>query len=187
MDKFIKMTDEPKLDIPAQMKITFFLPLLILLVCIGCNTQDKQQTISGTEVEPTSEKEDLVKVLGISNGDSLSAASKRAIEMRYDLGVEWWTKFRQQDLKGVFEFEDGVIRRDPSAVILVDGTYYTYYTKSIGKSHGFHTGDPTKKVFPRTELLGRMKVWLLGEVLRDLMTTGPFLHRKYWPITASIT
>lgn len=130
------------------MKITNFLPLVILLVCLGCNTQDKQQIIIEEGVEPTSEKANLIEFLGISNRDSLSAASKRAIEMRYDKGVEWWTKFRQQDIKGVFEFEEGVIRRDPSAVILVDGIYYTYYTKSEGMSYGFHTGDPTKKVFP---------------------------------------
>lgn len=90
----------------------------------------------------------IVDALGITDAEHLSAASKRAIESNYHQGAEWWTKFRQFDLKGDFVFEQGVVRRDPSAVIEVDGTYYTYYTKSVGKSHGFKTGDPSKKVFP---------------------------------------
>jgi hypothetical protein len=41
-----------------------------------------------------------------------------------------------------------VTRRDPSAVITVDGTYYVYYSRATGKTWGFGTGDPEKRVFP---------------------------------------
>ncbi|WP_339714332.1 family 43 glycosylhydrolase [uncultured Kriegella sp.] len=99
-------------------------------------------------VNATSANVEIVKKLGITNIDSLSAASKRALAMGYDAGPEWWTSFRQSDLKGVFAFEKGVVRRDPSAVIKVADVYYVYYTKSVGDSYGFHTGDPEKKVFP---------------------------------------
>lgn len=86
--------------------------------------------------------------LAISNPEKLSAASRRAIERNYDQGSEWFCAFRLHDLKGDFAYEPGIIRRDPSAVITVDGTYYVYYTKGTGETHGFGTGDPSKKVFP---------------------------------------
>lgn len=135
---------------------------MIILLCMSCAPESKKQVIDEDVIERSPSNEDLVKILGISNKDSLSSASKRAIEMGYAEGAQWWTKFRQQDLKGVFEFEKGVVRRDPSAVILVNGIYYTYYTKSPEKSHGFHTGDPTKKVFP----------WDLSEVWCASSTDG---------------
>ncbi|MRI00094.1 family 43 glycosylhydrolase [Kriegella sp. EG-1] len=120
------------------------LVLTFLFVFNSCNTINENNTENEVDVV----SDEIVKKLGITNKDSLSAASKRAIEMGYDAGPEWWTKFSQYDLKGVFEFEPGVYRRDPSAIIEVDETYYVYYSKSVGKSYGFHTGDPEKKVFP---------------------------------------
>lgn len=117
----------------------------VLFITSSCgNSEENKNTTSKVEIV----SETLVKKLGITNKDSLSAASKRALKMGYDAGPEWWTSFTQYDLKGVFEFESGVYRRDPSAIIQVDGTYYVYYSKSVGKSLGFHTGDPENKVFP---------------------------------------
>lgn len=123
---------------------------LLLFALQACTNTTSEQTANSSKHEIHEELVDpeIIKELGISNGDSLSAATKRAIAMGYDAGPEWWTKFRQHDLKGVFEFEPGVFRRDPSAIIQVDNTYYTYYSKSVGKSFGFHSGDPEKKVFP---------------------------------------
>ena len=86
--------------------------------------------------------------LAIVNAERLSAASKRAIERGYDQGPQWYIEFKQHDLKGDLAYEPGMIRRDPSDIIKVDGTYYIYYTKSTGKTYGFGTGDPEKKVFP---------------------------------------
>ena len=76
----------------------------------------------------------------------LSAASKRALA--YNKGPEWYCEFREHDLGGDFAYQEGVIRRGPSAVINVNGTYYTWYTKGEGRTAGLHSGDPTKKVFP---------------------------------------
>lgn len=78
----------------------------------------------------------------------LSLASQRAIERGYDnKGPEWVVEFDEFDLKGDFEYEEGVIRRDPTAVILVDGTYHCWYTKGEGETLGF-TGNIEDKVFP---------------------------------------
>lgn len=76
----------------------------------------------------------------------LSAASRRALA--YTRGPEWFCEFREADLGGDFAYEAGVIRRDPSAVLLIGDTYYVWYTRGEGESAGFGTGDPSKKVFP---------------------------------------
>lgn len=38
-------------------------------------------------------------------------------------------------------------RRDPSSVIRVGDSYYVWYTRSTGESHGY-TDDPELKVWP---------------------------------------
>lgn len=76
----------------------------------------------------------------------LSAASKRAL--KYTKGPEWFCEFRTQAVTGDLAYEEGVHRRDPSAVIRVGDLYYVWYSKSPGKSHGFGTGNPDLKVFP---------------------------------------
>ena len=97
---------------------------------------------------PQNTQEEVYDNNAISNRSKLSAASKRAIERNYGQGPEWFCGFRKQDLKGDFQYEEGVIRRDPSAVILVGDTYYVWYTRGEGKTYGFGTGDSSKKVFP---------------------------------------
>jgi hypothetical protein len=86
--------------------------------------------------------------LAITNKETLSAASKRAIKRRYDQGPQWFMDFKTHDLKGDFAYQAGVTRRDPSDIITVNGRYYVYYSKATGKTFGFGTGDPDKKVFP---------------------------------------
>ena len=77
-----------------------------------------------------------------------SLATKRAIERGYFThGPEWYCEFEVTDIKGLGP-ERGVHRRDPSSPILIDGTYYTWYTKSSGPSVGFHSGSLLDKVFP---------------------------------------
>lgn len=79
----------------------------------------------------------------------MSLATKRAIERGYDQqGPEWLTEFDVMDLKGDFAFEEGVIRRDPTSVILVDGVYHCWYTKGQGETVGFGSDNPEDKVFP---------------------------------------
>jgi hypothetical protein len=107
-------------------------------------------SMAGCESHLSTEKieEEVYDKNAITNRNKLSAASKRAIERNYEQGPEWFCSFKKQDLKGDFQYEEGVIRRDPSAVILVGQTYYVWYTKGEGKTYGFGTGDPSKKVFP---------------------------------------
>ena len=90
----------------------------------------------------------------------LSAASKRALT--YTLGPEWFCQFREQDCLGDFVYEEGMIRRDPSAVIKVGDRYYTWYTKGQGETAGFGNGDPSAKGFP----------WDLTEVWYATSTDG---------------
>ena len=84
----------------------------------------------------------------IMNKETLSLASKRALERDYDQGPEWYCEFTYHDLEGDFAYEEGVTRRDPSGIITVGDTYYVYYSRATGKTYGFGTGDPEKKVFP---------------------------------------
>ncbi len=92
--------------------------------------------------------QEALDYLAISNPETLSAASKRALERNYHLYENWYGRFSVEDLAGDFAFEEGVIRRDPSRVLLIDGEYYTWYTKSVGRAVWFDSGDPEAKVFP---------------------------------------
>ncbi len=76
-----------------------------------------------------------------------SAATKRARERNYEQDNTWYCELNTSIAKGL-EQEENIHRRDPSSVILVDGLYYTYYSRSVGDHVGFHTGDLEAKVFP---------------------------------------
>lgn len=76
-----------------------------------------------------------------------SAATKRARERGYDKSNEWYCNFKTSPIKGLGP-EENVHRRDPSSVLLIDGIYYVWYTKSIGAHVGFGSGDLNAKVFP---------------------------------------
>ncbi|WP_020533062.1 glycoside hydrolase family 117 protein [Flexithrix dorotheae] len=123
---------------------------LIILVAAGCNapTPNKGQTnesVESTSVDISDEKLDK---LGITNREYLSAASKRALAWP-DIGNEWFIEFGAvQPLKGDLKYEEGVVRRDPSAMIKVNGKYYVWYSKSTGPTQGFGGDIETEKVFP---------------------------------------
>ena len=76
-----------------------------------------------------------------------SLATKRARERGYHRDCAWYCDFSVSPISGL-EPEAGVHRRDPSRVLRVDGTYYVWYTKSVGRHLGFSTGDFDAKVFP---------------------------------------
>lgn len=79
----------------------------------------------------------------------LSLASQRAIERGYDQkNSDWMTEFDVEPLTGDFAYEEGVIRRDPTSVIKVDGLYHCWYTKGTGETVGFGSDNPDDKVFP---------------------------------------
>ena len=104
---------------------------------------------TGTALPGTEKKysEELYDHLGITNPDYLSAASKRALEWP-DRSNEWFIQFRTYDLKGDFAYEEGVVRRDPSAMIKVDGRYFVWYSRSTGETQGFDGDIENEKVFP---------------------------------------
>ena len=80
-------------------------------------------------------------------GRKLSAASLRA--ERYDKGPEWYCVIREREITGDLSVkEEGLVRRDPSAVIKVDGLYHVWYSRSTGVSIGFSSGNPNAKTFP---------------------------------------
>ncbi|MEM6967195.1 MAG: glycosyl hydrolase [Bacteroidota bacterium] len=85
--------------------------------------------------------------LGITNPNTLSAASKRALEWE-KWSNEWFGEFEIHDLKGDLAYEEGVVRRDPSGIIQHDGKYFVWYSKSVGASDGFAGNIEKDKVFP---------------------------------------
>lgn len=77
----------------------------------------------------------------------LSAASIRA--KNYAKGPEWYCEIVTKPITGDLAVrEDGMIRRDPSAVIRVGDLYHVWYSKSTGRSFGFGSGDHDAKTFP---------------------------------------
>lgn len=114
--------------------------LLTLLGAAGCSNSDKEESENYSKAD--------YEFLAISNPDKMSLASKRALERNYHKNAEWFGRFHTQNLLGDFEFDDEVSRRDPSKVLLVDGEYYTWYTRATGEAVGFGTGDQNAKVFP---------------------------------------
>ena len=116
--------------------ITLIVCLLALLLP-QCAKQKSTENPCDDELEITDEKLDH---LGITNREYLSAASKRALAWP-ERSNEWFGEFQVYDLKGDLAYEEGVVRRDPSAVIQVDGKYFVWYSRS--------TGDiENDKVFP---------------------------------------
>ena len=123
----------------------YYYLLFILLYWGGCTGPSTQTANPNPYLDYPDE---VYERNAISNKNTLSAASKRALERNYDQGPEWYCEFTITDLKGDFAYEEGVTRRDPSAIITVDGTHYVYYSRATGETYGFGTGDPEKKVFP---------------------------------------
>tara|TARA_R110002072_G_scaffold81897_1_gene187220 strand:+ start:94413 stop:95591 length:1179 start_codon:yes stop_codon:yes gene_type:complete len=119
--------------------------IVLLQSCSPSNQGEKEAIPSEQETTVTPEQLDK---LGITNADHLSAASKRALKWP-NIGNEWFIEFSDlQPLKGDLAYEEGVVRRDPSAMIFENGKYYVWYSKSVGTTDGF-AGDIEKdKVFP---------------------------------------
>jgi len=124
-----------------------WLPLILLSIC-ACQKSPSGEKAAKAEASLQSYPDSAYHYLAIPVGGKLSAASQRALQREYYQNADWYTEFRYHELKGSLQYEPGVVRRDPSAVIMHEGTYYVYYTKSEGESYGFRTGDPDKKVFP---------------------------------------
>ncbi|TGV04373.1 glycoside hydrolase family 117 protein [Flavivirga rizhaonensis] len=126
--------------------LQLFVILLFISSCQSNQENQPKNDFSTDSAEKYSEAD--YDFLAITNPEKLSEASKRALERGYHKNAEWFGTFEKYDLKGNIGYEKGVTRRDPTMVIRVDSIYYTYYTKATGKTYGFGTGDPEKKVFP---------------------------------------
>ena len=127
--------------------LTILIPILTILACNNSSRSDESNHATGNEQKTviTDEQQDK---LGITNKDSLSAASKRALQWP-KVGNEWFIEFSElQSLKGDLAYEEGVVRRDPSAIIMENGKYYVWYTKSTGPTDGFAGDIEKEKVFP---------------------------------------
>ncbi|MFC3120280.1 glycoside hydrolase family 117 protein [Agaribacter flavus] len=126
--------------------IRLILPLCIAVFLAGCssNTSKTEDNKDNNSIYTQADYD----YLAISNPETMSLASKRALERNYHKYEEWFGRFYEHDLGGDFAYEKGVIRRDPSRVLFIDGLYYTWYTRSTGETLGFGTGDPEAKVFP---------------------------------------
>ncbi|WP_111977183.1 glycoside hydrolase family 117 protein [Algibacillus agarilyticus] len=149
-----------------QNLIAPILPLVLLGIIAGCqhgqiNISDQQAPVSREKAHKSNNDLDVPQYsqadfdyLAIKDPSKLSAASKRALERNYHKNADWFGWFSKQSLSGDFNYEPGVTRRDPSKVLFIDGLYYTWYSKAVGPSFGFGTGDPDKKVFPwdKTEI-----------------------------------
>jgi len=127
--------------------LTFAMLFSYALFFLACNSSAiKDQGLS--EEKSISISPEQLDKLGITNKDHLSAASKRALKWP-NIGNDWFIQFGQlQALKGDLAYEEGVVRRDPSAIIFENGKYYVWYSKSLGASDGFGGDIEKDKVFP---------------------------------------
>jgi len=116
--------------------------MVFLSIFISCSQKTSDQSLN-----KDSYSDEKLEKLGITNRDYLSAASKRALQWP-ELGNEWFVEFKTYDLKGDFAYEEGVVRRDPSSVLKIDGRYFVWYSKSVGPTQGFGGDIEADKVFP---------------------------------------
>ena len=122
------------------------LNLLLIALFTGltaCNCEKETQT----DFDISKYTDADFERLGITDKTHLSEASIRALKWG-NMGNEWFIEFTVSDLKGDLAYEEGVVRRDPSAMIKVDGKYYVWYSKSTGPSQGFGGDVENEKVFP---------------------------------------
>lgn len=129
-----------------EVKTKAFIALSALLVTTICGAQ--RTTISEEELKNITQEQ--IDHLGITDINHLSSASMRALKWPTDLGNEWFIEFSdlKPPLKGDLAYEEGVVRRDPSAVIRENGKYYVWYSKSTGPTQGFGGNVEEDKVFP---------------------------------------
>ncbi|MBB6460361.1 glycoside hydrolase family 117 protein [Flammeovirga kamogawensis] len=134
-----------------QIRVLLAAGLLGASIVSSCTTQT---VTKGEEFSTISDEK--IDFLGITDVNHLSAASKRALEWPDSLNNDWFGEFSVHDLKGDLAFEEGVVRRDPSALIKKDGKYFVYYSKSVGKTDGFGGDIEKDKVFP----WDRCDIWM---------------------------
>ena len=128
------------------MKKLFYVAATAVLLFSSCNLQQKKSDCKCFDINNYTEAD--FDHLGITDPEHLSAASKRALMWDKSRTNEWFIEYEMYDLKGDFAYEEGVVRRDPSAIIQVDSLYYCWYSRSTGATDGFAGDIETSKVFP---------------------------------------
>ncbi|MFI3289247.1 MAG: family 43 glycosylhydrolase [Rikenellaceae bacterium] len=103
--------------------------------------------VCSTSSTTLSDKEAKMVEFGVPEGNKLSAAMERAFEWP-ERDNSWFVEYETMPLKGDLAYEEGVVRRDPSAMIMVDGLYYVWYTRSVGPTDGFAGDIENGKVYP---------------------------------------
>lgn len=134
----------------SMMKLLSFC-ILFSLIIIACHkssndiTLEENQNTNELHLDLSQEKLDR---FGITNKDFLSSASIRALQWKY-VENDWYRVFNgMKALQGDLAYQEGVVRRDPSAIIKENGKYYVWYSKSIAKTDGFGGDVENDKVFP---------------------------------------
>jgi len=122
----------------------YFLTAVLLLTLISCV---QNQSPSKELLDNKSYSDEELDHLGITDKNHISAASKRALQWP-KIGNEWFFEYAVQDLNGDLAYEEGVVRRDPSALLKIDGKYFVWYSKSVGPTQGFGGDIENDKVFP---------------------------------------
>ena len=107
-------------------KIIFAAGMMSLLAACG-NTGNTQTTAVDDTQNYDERKADS---LGIPKGNKLSAAMKRAMKWE-NHDNKWFFEYKMEPLKGDLAYEEGVVRRDPSAMLKIGDTYYVWYSKRL--------------------------------------------------------
>lgn len=127
------------------MKLNVYLSIIVLVFLLSSCSSSKPGEEAFDVNKYTEEDFDR---LGITDKEHLSAASIRALQWPKDLTNDWFIEYEVFDLKGDLAFEEGVVRRDPSAMLKIDGKYYVWYSRSTGPTDGFGGDIENEKVFP---------------------------------------
>ena len=117
--------------------VSIFIVALLFNACNSKINNNKKEKYTPEQLEK----------LGITNEEYLSSASKRALQWP-ERSNEWYIDFKTFPLKGDLAYEEGVVRRDPSSILMVDGKYFVWYSKSTGPTQGFGGDIENDKVFP---------------------------------------
>ena len=133
-------------------RIVFLIASAFVLTLTSCcntgrNTACAGAACGGDKALSDAEIQKRAAALGVPKGNKLSAAMKRAVKWD-NTDNRWFFEYKTMPLKGDLAYEEGVVRRDPSAMIKVDGKYYVWYSKSVGKTDGFAGDIENDKVFP---------------------------------------
>ena len=99
----------------------------------ACGNTGNTQTIAVDDTQNYDERK--ADSLGIPKGNKLSAAMKRAMKWE-NHDNKWFFEYKMEPLKGDLAYEEGVVRRDPSAMLKIGNTYYVWYSKSYGPTQG---------------------------------------------------